>query len=154
LVTREFTLERRMAFLHHLRKTGLLYNSAERAGITMATVNTWRKKDPDFNDAVDNAKNRYVDDVLLREATRRAVDGVQKPIIGGRFRDEVVATETVYSDTLMCLLIKAARPEFRDSHKADFNLYEPGQGGVFVIPASPASPEQWEEQHKDNANPK
>jgi len=81
------------------------------------------------------------------------VDGVEKPLLGGRDRDEVVATEIVYSDSLLSLLLRAARPEFRDGG-GDVGKYNQDGGGVVIIPASPTSPEDWEKQHGEAANPK
>lgn len=140
----ELTLERRMRFLYELRRTGLMYRAAELIGSNTSAIANWRKKEPEFNEAVLEAKNRYVDEKLITAAVTRAVDGVCKPIIGGQFRDEIVAHEQVYSDGLLSMLIKGARPEFRDSVKADPSKYEQGNGGVLVLPAAPATAEDWE----------
>jgi hypothetical protein len=142
----EFTYERRMRFLYELRRTGLKHRAAELVGVSTSAVDTARKKEPAFDEAVRQAKDRYVDEVLVTAATKRAVEGVPKPIIGGRWRDEIITHETVYSDALLSLLLKSARPEFRES-SADPSKYDLGtNAGVVVIPASPTTPQEWEEK--------
>lgn len=142
----EFTYERRMRFLYELRRTGLMHRAAELVGVSTSSVTTARKKEPAFDEAVRQAKDRYVDEVLVTAATRRAVEGVPKPIIGGRWRDEIITHETVYSDALLSLLLKSARPEFRES-SADPSKYDLGtNAGVVVIPAGPSTPQEWEEK--------
>lgn len=51
-------------------------------------------------------------DMLEKEALRRAVKGVKKPVYQG---GELVGHVQVYSDSLMQTLLKAARPDkFKD----------------------------------------
>jgi hypothetical protein len=47
-------------------------------------------------------------DVLEAEAWRRAVEGVERPIVSG---GKVVTTVREYSDTLLIFLLKGRRPE-------------------------------------------
>lgn len=150
----EFTMERRMRYLYELRKTGLHYKSAQVAGVSATRVLKLRKEDPDFDAAVRMAKNLFVDEVLVKAAVTRAVDGVERPIIGGKDRDQVVATEQVYSDSLLALLLKSQRgDEFREPKAGDAGKYNQ-EGGVIIVPASPATPEEWEAQYGEMANPK
>jgi hypothetical protein len=150
----EFTLERRMRFLFELRRTGLMYLAASLAGVSTSSVNTARKDDRAFDEAVKEAKNRYVDEVLIVAATKRAVEGVQRPMLGGKFRDEIICYETVYSDGLLQMLIKGQRPEYRDSGGGDAGKYAQDGGGVVIVPSAPATPEEWEAQCGEMANPK
>lgn len=150
----EFTMERRMRYLWELRRTGLKYKSAQVAGVSPATVLRLRKEDKDFDAAVRVAKDLFVDEVLVAAARQRAVEGVERPIIGGKDRDQIVATEQVYSDSLLALLLKSQRgEEFREPKGGDAGRYNQ-DGGVVVIPAAPATPEEWEAQFGEMANPK
>lgn len=147
----EFTYGRRMRYLYELKTYGLLHLAAEKVGVSMSTVRKWRKNEPEFDEACEEARQRYIDGVLVTAAHQRAVHGVERPIIGGRFKDEIVATETVYSDSLLALLLRTARPEFRPSNEAvgtgnNSVKYNLANGGVLIIPQAPATPEEWEEQ--------
>lgn len=152
-----FTMERRMRFLWALRKVGRMYQAAELAGVTTGVVNRLRKEEPEFDEAVDQAMQRWVDEVLVSSAVHRAVDGVQRPIVGrvGKDEDGIICYETVYSDSLLALLLKAKRPEFRDAGTSGpGGKYEQGGGGVIVIPAGPATVEDWEAKCSEAANPR
>lgn len=139
----EFTTERQEAFLLHYRATGLRAISAELAGVSPESVKAMERRSKEFADAVVAAKDLWVENVLAKAAIRRAVEGVQRPVIGGKFRDEVVTYETVYSDGLLTKMLDAHQP----------HIYKPGSvppegqasgAGVLVIPAAPASLTEWE----------
>jgi hypothetical protein len=148
-----FTFERQMRYLGEIRRHGQKTVAAARAGTTPGTVLTYRKNDPDFDAAITMAEDLYVEEVLLAEAQRRAVEGVTEPVIGGRNRDEVVCEKVVYSDSLLALLLKSRRSEFREGSKGDPSRFNQ-QGGVVVIPAGPSTPESWEENFAEAANPR
>lgn len=107
-------------FLDALARRGNVSDAAKAAGIHRDTANEHRKSDAEFaarwKDALDQAA-----DVLEREAFRRAVDGVLKPVFGsgGTGVGTVeVGQERVYSDTLLIFLLKGARPEkYREKHE-------------------------------------
>jgi hypothetical protein len=133
--SRPFTYELRMKFLWALAQCGFLYLAAARVGVSPATVRTYRKQEKEFDDACTQAIELATESVLLREAQRRAVEGVDVPIIGGQFKDEVVAYERRYSDGLLKMLIQGRRPEFRDGPRGTDGKYPMGQGGVILIPS-------------------
>jgi hypothetical protein len=137
----EFTAERKEQFLSEYRASGLVYLSAEACGISERTVNEHCKQDPAFAEAFEAAKQAWIDEVLVKEAVRRATQGVRRPIIGGRFKDEVVAEEQVYSDSLMSQLLKAKRGEFR---AGEGGAEGGGGGGVLMVPAAPLTMDDWE----------
>lgn len=145
----EFTLERKEQFLALFRENGLLYLSCEKVGVSERTVQDHRKQDPAFGEAYEAAKQTWIDDVLVREALRRATKGTQKPIVGGKFKDEIVAHEQVYSDQLMSLMLKSKRGEFREGAGAG----EGGGsgGGVLLVPTAPMSMEDWEAAFSEDA---
>lgn len=141
-----FTPERKDIFLDWFRKTGLIALSAQAAGVSTAAIADHRKKDPLFDELCQEAKEQHTD-TLVQEAQRRAYAGVTKPIIGGKFKDEVITTVQEYSDRLMELLLKANREEFRGKDAAT----GAGSGGVLIIPGGPESIDDWEAQQGEAA---
>jgi len=156
LPPREFTYERRMRFLYELVKSGgLLSLAAARAGVSSSTVVKHRKMEPEFDAAVIEARDLGVEAVLVEEARRRAVDGVDEPVFGGQWKDEVVGYIKRYSDGLLKMLICGAKPEYRDAPRGTSDgKYPLGQGGVVIIPAQQvavAVPGQTQQQAEVNA---
>lgn len=144
-----FTEERKARYVALLQETGLKYVSADAVGVDMETVRAHAKVDEAFARAVDTAQQIWIERNLITESVRRAMTGVDKPIIGGRFKDEIVATERVYSDGLMTVLLKALRPEFRDGPSAVATAGV--NAGVMIIPAAPPSMADWQTQFGESA---
>ena len=76
--------------------------------------------DPEFTEAWGEAKERF-NATLLNAAFSRAVNGWQEPIIGGEFRDEVVAHKPMFSDRLLELLLKRFDPNYRERLQIESN---------------------------------
>lgn len=153
---RPFTYDVRVRYLHELRKYGRPAWAAEALGVTSRAVAKAKAEDPDFAEACECALAAFYDAVYVAAAQRRAVDGIERPIIGGRNRDEIVAYEKVYSDSLLALLLKAHVPEFRavDSPKVSTgNNYNFAGGGVLVVGSPQAEPAEWEAENSELANP-
>lgn len=94
-------------FLEELRKDGVVLRAADRAGIARNTAYKLRTADETFKDAWEEAEYEG-SEVLINEAHRRAVEGVEKPVYqGGR----LVGMTTEYSDTLLLALIRAKRAD-------------------------------------------
>lgn len=146
----EFTHERKEAFIEAYRRTGLVYLSAEAAGVSDWTVQDHRKKDPEFNQLCEQAKQRWVDEVLVREALRRAVTGIEEPIIGGKFRDEIVTHVRRYSDGLLSSMLRANRQEFRDG-QSEASQAAGSQPVMFIPQAAPATLDDWEARYGEDA---
>jgi hypothetical protein len=129
----------RATFLTHLGRIGVVSTAAEAAGLSRNAVYEHRTKDKDFAAAWDDALQRAAD-VLEAEAFRRAVEGVERHVVqkgavvfvgvdkDGRvlpdgdpaFVRMVPLIEREYSDQLLTLKLKAARPEkFRDHHHVE-----------------------------------
>ena len=142
----EFTPERQERFLEHLRASGMKYLSAEAAGVCYNTVKRFAKNNPEFAEAHDLALQARIDE-LERAALSRAIDGVVEPVIGGKDRDQVVATIRRYSDSLASKILSAKREEYRDKVSADINI----TGGVLAIPGRGLTAEQWEKEHGEAA---
>lgn len=67
-------------FLAHLRTNGLEASAAEAAGVSLRRVKHYMRSDDDFADAVEDAMERAIDRDEA-EARRRAVEGVDEPVI-------------------------------------------------------------------------
>lgn len=119
------TPKKRAAFLAELAARGNVSDAAAAAGVPRQTVYDWRAADPAFAAAWDAALDQAAD-TMEREAFRRAVEGVAKPLTSmGKVLTQEVEVEVdgvkrmvkvpltiqEYSDTLLIFLLKGARPE-------------------------------------------
>lgn len=93
------------AFLGALAECGILSQAAEAAGVDRATVWRRRQDDAEFSAACDQAIDMAADK-LEAEARRRALEGVEEPVYQG---GQLIGTKTVYSDSLLALLLKGRR---------------------------------------------
>lgn len=106
----------REKFLLVLAECCNVSEAARAAGIGRSTAYEWREADADFAAAWDAAEQEAADR-LEREAWRRAVEGVDKPIV---YQGEVTDTYKEYSDRMLEILLKGHRPErFVDRIKAE-----------------------------------
>ncbi len=129
---------RKRVFLIAMAETGVMANACARAGWTRATAMGLRKADPRFREAWDDAVE-FCADAAEAEAFRRGVHGVEKDVY---FKGVVVGKETIYSDRMLELTLKARRPDrFRDNHKMEVET----KGGVLIVPAAPSEGD-WGEQ--------
>lgn len=151
-----FTADRKEVFLENFRQTGVLYISAHAAGVDSVTVHSHIRKDPEFARRAKEAKQLWVDEVLVQEAVRRATKGSHRPIIGGKFRDEVVAEEVVYSDGLMSQLLRANRAEFKEGIGGAVGEGGTGNGtgAAFLVPTAPMTMDEWEAVYGEDARGK
>lgn len=103
-------------FLDALEDTGMVTEACRRAGVGRSTAYEHRQRDEDFALAWHEVEERAIER-MEREAYRRAVEGVQKPLVSA---GQLVTTCTEYSDGLMTILLKAHRPEkYRDNVKVE-----------------------------------
>jgi hypothetical protein len=101
----------RVRFLDVLRETCNVSEAAKAAGIGRRTAYEWRDDNPEFAAAWHEAEQEAADR-LEREAWRRGVEGVDKPVI---HKGMITDTYLEYSDRMLELLLKAHRPEkFRE----------------------------------------
>ncbi len=85
--------------------------AGEKVDVSYITICNWRKKDKDFDAAIEAAYHQGTDRIE-DEAYRRAVQGTQKPVF---YQGEECAVVTEYSDSLLTTLLKGRRPEvYRD----------------------------------------
>lgn len=136
------TVAKKAAFVAAFRELGVVSYAARVAGIARETAHRWRREDEEFAQRFAEA-HADATDKLEREALRRAVEGVERPIIyRGRVAtawvDEegnyvpagspqtvrsVPLTMREYSDSLLIFLLKAARPErYRERRQSSVEL--------------------------------
>lgn len=108
---RESAHAKRDAFLAAFAELGTLTHAARAADTDRSSHYYWMEHDPDYP-ALFVAAGAKANDSLEREAMRRAVDGVDKPVYQG---GKQVGTIREYSDTLLIFLMKGAIPgKYRD----------------------------------------
>lgn len=141
-----FDLDRQQRFCQAYSRHGRKKQAAEEAGVSLATVQRYLSADPVFKDMFAEAAETYRDHIA-EEVYRRAVTGIDKPIIGGQFRDEIIGHEKVYSDRLLELEAKRVDPSYRERGSGiDISVKE---GGVLVIGTPQQSLDDWENKFKD-----
>ncbi len=94
-------------FLQYYANSGSIVLSSQAADISYELHFYWMKNREGYNLLYEQAQAMHVDR-LEREATRRAVDGVEKGIW---YRGNRVGSEKQYSDLLLLAQLKANNPE-------------------------------------------
>lgn len=98
---------KKQAFIEAYCQAGTITAAARVVGIHRSQHYDWLKKDAEYAGSFEQAE-QSVADMLEREAIRRAVEGVERPVYqGGR----LVGTVQDYSDTLLIFLLKGHKPE-------------------------------------------
>lgn len=114
----------RLAFLANLRLGHSVARAAREAGTARRTVFEWKAADSEFAKAWEDAYDEGTD-LIEDEATRRAVEGCDRPVFQGGIQVGVVRE---YSDTLANLMLQGRRPEkFR---KSSVELTGPNGGPI------------------------
>lgn len=111
-------LRAREVFVTSLAGGASITRSCEAAGVARSTAYEWRAADEAFAALWDEALDAG-NDLLEDEARRRAVQGVEKPVVAmgkvARNDDGSVLMIREYSDTLLALMLKAKKPkEYRE----------------------------------------
>ena len=149
-----FTSDRKQQFLDLFRShpdlKGCRGLCAEAVGVSITTLYDHLKRDPEFAEAFEDALQAFIDENMFAPALKRARDGVERPIIGGKFKDEIITYERVYSDSLMAMMLRAHRAEFKDGKDAA-SMTASGTGGVLIVPGAPATINDWQNQFGDLA---
>jgi hypothetical protein len=117
---------RQKAFLAAYEQVGSIARAAEAAKIGRTTHWAWMRTDPEYPKKFAAAQT-VASEVLIDEATRRAVDGVEEPV--GFYKGKAGGTVKRYSDILLMFLIKAKRPEYRDSSRLHLGFDAGDQDG-------------------------
>ena len=149
-----FTPERKLKFLEAYARCGHKTRASANVGVHVTTVCDHEAKDPLFKAAVAEALDLYVGS-LQEIATDRFRDGVQRPLIGGRNKDEIIAYEQVFDNRLGEFLMKT----YSRQHALGAGNDEGGPagvggaygGGVLIVPNRVQSVEDWERVYGDAA---
>jgi len=124
-----WTDHQRNFFLARLAESGNVSDAARWAAVSRSGAYALRLADEEFALAWAEAQGQAVDALEL-EARRRAVDGVEQPVLyaGKPVHDESGDPVTVrhYSDRLLELLLKARRPD-------SFTATEEALDGEFAL---------------------
>jgi hypothetical protein len=105
-------------FFFEFAKTGVLRRACSTAHISPTAVYYHKRKSPLFALRLTIYKD-IGGDALEEEAFRRAVEGVNKDIF---WQGGVCGTETVYSDSLLSMLLKGAKPDKYKDRVASENV--------------------------------
>ena len=98
---------REAQFLEALAAGWSAKKAAAAIGVASRTAYGWRGEDEDFARRWDDALESGTD-LMEDEATRRAVEGVDRPIY---YQGKVVGAVKEYSDELLIRMLKARRKE-------------------------------------------
>jgi hypothetical protein len=116
------------AYIH----CGEISVAAEQAGIARARHYEWLAENPEYRKQFEEVEDIAVAR-LLSEVRRRAVDGIEEPVIyqgglcyptktkGGKSTDKPL-TIRKYSDNLLMFLVKGKRPEYRDNWRGELSV--------------------------------
>lgn len=134
--------KRQHIFLRILAETANIRLAARAAGYNnTGAINRLKAMNPAFAAAIQEAAEAAAD-MLEAEAVRRATQGVKKQVW---FKGEPVGTEIVYSDSLLALLLKAAKPDkYADRTKNESKINLTGVVGIAVVPMMARSVGDWE----------
>lgn len=103
-------------FLREYGRCGVIGWACEQVGIDRKRHYNWLKDDPAYVERFGEAK-QIAREVLVREAVRRGVEGIDEPVFGtleGKNAGSgIVGYKRVWSDRLLALLLAAKVPEFR-----------------------------------------
>ena len=134
----KFDDEQKERYLKVLATTGRKGEAADSVGVSRDTVKRHIEIDPDFALAFEDALERYRDRV--HDIAQSTYDGrLKKPILGGQFKDEVVAHETIIHSNILAMELKRVDPSFKDRQEIDMNV----KGGVLVVPDAGETKEEY-----------
>ncbi|WP_326525576.1 hypothetical protein [Sphingomonas sp.] len=119
--------ERKAAFIAELARHGIANRAARAASPhsasatgCLSTFADERQRDPEFalawGEAIEEARAE-----VEHEIYRRSTEGVDEPVYGGKYREQVVGTVRKYSDRLLELRARALLPAYRDAAALNVN---------------------------------
>lgn len=100
-----FEEEEQKEYLHALERCGQYIRAADACGLNCQEVEKYRKAHPEYNELCSLALKVFRE-VIIEEARRRACDGIDRVVVGGRNRDQILTTEKHFSDRLLELFLK------------------------------------------------
>lgn len=144
-------LTKKCLYLKGLAQRGVSRDGLLAAGgVSYTTLGNWREADPWFKHMEVEATFEAKDN-LEAEAYRRAVQGVDEPVVFQGMVTTVFDVETgkdkvltvkKYSDSLLAMLLRASDPEkYRENSK--LSVDHGGTVGVLVVPGQANDLSQW-----------
>lgn len=132
---------KRKKFLLVLAQTCSVAVAARAAGYQdTSTLKRYRRENEAFAEAWEQAVDDGID-VLEEELLRRAVHGVKKPLL---YKGEIVAYETVRSDSNLQFALRAANPDKYRENVRGGNMSV--NFGIAFLPAAAKDEDDWEEK--------
>ena len=119
--------EDKKKFIEVLRETDNGRLAARACGFALRSFQEHKKKDQEFSDAWDEARDEAVD-ILKREAWRRAFAGTRKPIM---YQGKVIGVVREYDTDLIKFLMEASHPEI---YARRYRTEITGRAGKDLIP--------------------
>lgn len=148
------SIQRRVNFLRAFALRGIVLDGCTAAGVSRTAVNTWRETSEWFETLYCIAQDEAADRIEA-EAFRRGVEGYDEPVIfqglpsivkDKETGEERILTVRKYSDTLMQMMLRGAKPDkYRENHRHEV---EGGAGGVLIVPAA-IDPDAWAKAARD-----
>ena len=131
-------------FLQAYRTHGLFTKAAQAAGVTKSSIEKYcQAKTADaeqFQLNVEQAASQWAD-TIEAEITRRAITGIDRDLY---YKGEYIATEKVYSDTLLLKLAEVRNPDFAKSKDIAqpnitiaINTFQPEATPTLIVDVTP-----------------
>lgn len=124
----KFDDDQKRIFLREYAATGLKARSAEKATVSLLTINNHIDNDPDFAEAVDEALQTYRDSVV-QEVNRRGKVGVLKPV----YNKDGRVYEPVYDERTGQMQRRAVTVEVKDPKTGEIRQEERDE--LVMVPA-------------------
>lgn len=124
----KFDDDQKHIFLREYAATGLKCRSAEKATVSLLTINNHIDNDPDFAEAVDEALQTYRDSVV-QEVNRRGKVGVLKPV----YNKDGRVYEPVYDERTGQMQRRSVTVEVKDPKTGEIRQEERDE--LVMVPA-------------------
>ena len=118
--------DRKARFVEQLAINFRIREACEAIGICYATYGNAKAKDPEFADAVEDARERYKE-LIEKTIHDRAIVGWEDPVF---FQGEQVGTVRKYSDRLLLEKAKRHIPEYQSKTKVEQTVTHSGTIGL------------------------
>jgi hypothetical protein len=129
--------------LEEIRTHGIMDLACIRANLSKAVINRYVDENPEFEEALQDARNTYKARVLLHHQDL-VFNGTEK--VNYDRNGNIISTEKVFMPRLIELELKKVDSEYRDKQEVTHKV----AGGVLVAPSDVGSVEEWEEKYKSS----
>lgn len=133
----KLTDELKVKYCEHLARYGQKAAAAESVNVSTTCIQNNRELDPVFDAMCNEAFAHYADRV--HTLAWKLMDGVKKPIVGGKDKDEIVAYEMVHAVPIVQMELKRVNPEYKDRSEIDMK----GNASAVLIAPPNQTPEEW-----------